>query len=197
MKIPVVSVFSSGYINQLGKAVLQCNPNGEMSMVDVYNYIKGEEAKLATERLRAETDVDKQREMKTLTLCYCTPFGTFSYRNAKGLKKASGLMVVDIDDVESQERLMQLREQLIHDKHFETSLLFISPRGHGLKWFIEIGDMGGKSLRDFFPVVARHVAFHYGIDIDQSGKDVPRPCYLSHDPLCYINEKYLKKNDSL
>lgn len=190
-KLPIVSFFNAGYINEKkGVAVLQCNPCKEVSIIDIYNYVRGDEARKATKALRAETDEKKQKTMKTLSFCYCTPFGTFSYRNAEGLKEPSGMMVVDIDDLKDEEHVKTLREALLQDKRFETELLFISPRGRGLKWFIQVGDMGGRTLKEFFPIVARHIAFCYGIDIDPSGKDTPRPCYLSHDPECYINPKY-------
>jgi len=51
--------------------------------------------------------------------------------------------------------------------------------------------LGGEPLRDCFRRISRHVQFQYGYIIDESGKDIPRPCYLSHDPDCYLNPLYL------
>lgn len=187
----LISLFAQGYRNKEGKPVLQNRPSMEVDIQYLYDYIIGMEAKEATLAIRREEDEDKQRELKMLTLRTCTPFGTFSYRNAKGLKEPSGLMVVDIDHIDDHDELIRLRERLKNDEKYLTALLYISPRGKGLKWFIEVGDMGGLSLREFFTQVARHVAFTYGVNIDSSGKDVPRTCFLSHDPECYINPKYI------
>jgi hypothetical protein len=159
----------------------------------VWQYIRGPQAKRATDALRAESDEERQRTMKALTLKYCTPFGTFSYRNANSLKRPSGMMVADFDHIDDSAGLLRLRDALIQDPRYETDLLFISPRGHGMKWFVHVGDMGGMCLADYFRRVSKYVQFEYGYVLDESGKDIPRPCYLSHDPDCYINPRYLQE----
>jgi VirE N-terminal domain. len=190
---PVFSVFNPGYRNKSGKVVLQCTPYRDATLTEVWQYIRGPQAKRATDALRAEPDEERQRTMKALTLKYCTPFGTFSYRNANSLKRPSGMMVADFDHIDDSAGLLRLRDALIHDSRYETDLLFISPRGHGLKWFIHAGDMGGMCLADYFRRVSKYVQFEYGYVLDESGKDIPRPCYLSHDPDCYINPRYLQE----
>lgn len=194
INIPQISVFNPGYITRkTGQTVMQCRPYKDALLTEIYDYIRGPEAQRQTEALRAETDEEKQRLMKLETLKYCTASGTFSYRNEKGLVKPSGMMVIDIDDVDDEAKLTALREALINDPHYVTELLFTSPRGHGLKWFIRVGDMGGMALKDYFRRVSRYIQFEYGIVIDESGKDVARACYLSHDPDCYINPDYLSE----
>lgn len=192
-KTPTISLFNAGYISRVtGKPVMQNKPYiQEATLASVHEYITGNFAKRETEALRAETDEDKQKAMKMLTLQYCTPFGTFSYRDSKHLIQPSGMMVVDIDDMADHAQLLALRDALKEDRMYETELLFVSPRGNGLKWFIGVGDMGGMQLKDYFRQVARYVQFEYGVLIDESGKDVARACYLSHDPECYINPKYI------
>ncbi|MBQ0021636.1 MAG: virulence protein E [Prevotellaceae bacterium] len=190
--LPQISIFNPGYINSKGRAVMQTRPYQQtVSLTQVYKYIVGDYAKKETIALRQEQNEDKQKELKLLTLRYCTPFGTFSYRDNNHLIQPSGMMVVDIDHIDDHQQLLALRQALIHDRRFETELLFVSPRGSGLKWFINIGDMKGMQLRDFFRLVARHVQFEYGVQIDESGKDPSRACYLCHDLECYINPKYL------
>lgn len=172
---------------------MQCHPYKDALLTEIYDYIRGPEAQRQTAALRAEADEKKQSQMKLETLKYCTPFGTFSYRNEKGLVARSGMMVVDMDDVGDDERLASLREALKSDPRFVTELLFTSPRGHGLKWFIRVGDMDGMALKDYFRRVSRYLQFEYGVIIDESGKDVARACYLGHDPDCYINPGYLSE----
>lgn len=190
--IPTVSVFNAGYINKsTNRSVLQREPYATATVADIWNYIRGPRAKRATEALRAETDEEKQREMKKLSLKYCTPSGVFSCRNEKGLTVPSGMMVIDIDHIDSPDALAALRRQLIGDPHYTTDLLFTSPRGHGLKWFVHVGELGGMKHADCFRRISRYMQFEYGILIDESGKDIPRACFLSHDPDCYINPKYI------
>lgn len=190
--IPLISVFNPGYVNRKnGRTVMQCHPYKEASLTEIYDYIRGPKAQSQTAALRAEPNEKKQSLMKLETLKYCTPFGTFSYRNEKGLLSRSGMMVTDIDDVADPVTLASLREALKGDPRYVTELLFTSPRGHGLKWFIRVGDMDGMALKDYFRRVSRYIQFEYGIVIDESGKDVARACYLSHDPDCYINPEYI------
>lgn len=190
-EMPVVSVFAPGYMHaRTQRVVLQCVPSHTATVADLWSYIRGTEARAATAALRAEPDAGRQRTLKALTLSYCTPFGTFSYRNTQHLLRPSGMMVADFDHIDDQHQLQQLRQALIDDPYYQTDLLFVSPRGHGLKWFVHVGDLGGESLADCFRSISRHVQFQYGYIIDESGKDIPRPCYLSHDPDCYINPRY-------
>lgn len=40
---------------------------------------------------------------------------------------------------------------------------------------------------DYFRVVANYVLDTYGVEVDKSGKDVPRACFLPYDPQAFIN----------
>ena len=193
LTIPLMSVFNAGYISQrTGKPVMQNKPyKVEVPITHIYKYIVGDYAKKETLELRAEKDEDKQKEMKMLTLRYCTPCGTFSYRNSKGLIMPSNILPVDIDDIKDKDTLATLKAKLPDDRRYETALLFTSPRGNGIKWFIDVSRMAEEKPADVFRKVARYVQFEYGVLIDESGKDVARACYLCHDPECYINPKYL------
>jgi|GEM_PF-3218606 len=138
--LPVVSVFPPGRMDRrAGRAVLSCEPSGTATVADLWQYIRGPVARAATAALRAEPDAERQRRLKALTLSYCTPFGTFSYRNTQGLLRPSGMMVADFDHIDDPLRLGQLRQALIDDPYYQTDLLFVSPRGHGLKWFVHVG----------------------------------------------------------
>ena len=57
--------------------------------------------------------------------------GEYSERNRKGLKKHSGLMVLDFDKYPNPKTLNEHLELLKTNKHFV--LLFISPSGNGIK----------------------------------------------------------------
>lgn len=190
-------MFPAGHFSKEGTAVPSNKPNGSVTLLDIHHYIMSERARKVTEELRAEVDPDKQRTMKVLNFAYCTPYGTFSYRNSKGLQSRSGLIVLDFDHIEDPVKLASLKEALKHDRHHPAQLLFTSPRGQGLKDFIFVGNVEPKDLPREFQRIALHMAFEYGYDIDQSGKDVTRSCFLCYDPDCYISPDYLFNNSNL
>ncbi len=64
--------------------------------------------------------------------------GTFSYRNARGLIQRSPYMVLDVDDLDSMQQAVDLRQQLCSDHNVETDLCFVSPKGFGVKWVVTL-----------------------------------------------------------
>jgi len=79
---------------------------------------------------------------------------------------------------------------LLKDEYFETEMLFVSPSGDGLKWIIPI-DITEATHQNFFQAIANYIREVYQLEVDKSGKDVSRACFLPHDPEAYINPKYL------
>jgi hypothetical protein len=60
-----------------------------------------------------------------------------------------------------------------------------------LKWIVQ--KKGDEICHcDYFLAVAKYIRDNYGLEIDQSGKDVSRACFLPYDPDVFINPKYLK-----
>lgn len=188
---PKFSVYDYGYIGKNGKPTPNPRPFNAATLTEMYQYITGGYAKNETEALRNIVSHDEAQQYKALHFRTMSPAGLFRYRNAKSLIKHSGLMVIDIDGIASHKRLMQIREQLLNDKVFQTQLLFISPSGNGLKWIIYVADMEGNSHSSFFNKVRIYLSNVYGIEADKSGSDVCRICYLPHDPSCYINPELL------
>lgn len=195
IKTPQFSVYDYGKLNAQGKATPAVKPFRITSLRGVYKYITGTYAKEATEYLRSLSDHAEQQQFKALNFRTISPAGIFGYRNAKSLVQHSGLMVIDIDGITSHRRLMKVREMLLDDPVFETELLFVSPSGHGLKWIIYVGDMQGKSHKEYFGVVRNYLLDTYDIEADKSGSDVCRICYLPYDPNCYINPEFLGNAD--
>lgn len=169
------------------KPISNTHPSDELTLLDVYNYIVGDKAKEATSKLRNLSDVEAARNFKANNFDYITPSGTFSKRSDKCLKEHSQIINIDFDHVKELEKL---RQQLLADEYFDTQLLFVSPSGDGLKWFIEI-DLSKASHVDYFRAIANYLKQTYNVEVDQSGKDISRACFLPHDPNCYINPKYL------
>ena len=169
------------------KNVLPCK---EVTVPDVYRYLTSDYAATTTAQLRSITNEDTAKEFKGKSFDYCTPAGVFSKRANSALVTPSGLMVIDIDDLKNYDEVESVFHQLLENRRLQTELLFRSPSGHGLKWFIRIVNNEGHDHRFFFLAVQNYLKT-LGIVVDPSGKDVSRSCYLPHDPAAFINKMYL------
>lgn len=178
-KPPVFSFFQ--------KPVSNIIPTKEITLVEVYNLIKGNDFAKCTSTLRKIQDVKEARKHKAFNFDYATFSGVFSKRSDKHLRKHSGLLTIDFDHLSN---VSTLKEQLLKDQYFETELLFTSPSGDGLKWIIPI-ELTKVKHQDYFIAVANYIQHTYSLEVDGSGKDVSRACFLPHDPNVFINPKYL------
>ena len=185
------SGLDKGYINREGNAVLQVRPNKTLTLQEVYEYIVSDDAKEATNQLRQISEHKKAQEFKKLNFRLALFGGVFSKRKANALAQASGAMVIDIDDLESQEEVNHVIDLLIHDPRLKVLLCFRSPSGNGVKCVILIDTTKNLQYKEYFGQVYRQILFEHGIKIDTSGSDICRACYLPHDPECYINPLFL------
>ena len=115
-----------------------------------------------------------------------TPCGVFTRRRSDCLEEASGLVVVDIDHLESTEEAEILRQELFDDPYLCPALAFISPSGLGVKAFIP--HTSGQNATDGIRWAMNYVHCMYdsnhrqpGKGVDTSGKDLVRSCFLCHD----------------
>jgi hypothetical protein len=178
--------------------VTNTNPETEMTIPDVYAAIKSNKYKRQTDELRSILSPLPHgegsgvglsaRKYKAKNFNYVTFSGLFSKRNDSALIQHSGLITLDFDHVSS---LQVLKETLLQDKYFETELMFVSPSGDGLKWIISI-DLKECNHQDWFHAIAVYLKTTYQLEVDKSGKDISRACFLPYDPVIYINPNYLK-----
>ena len=167
-------------------------------------------------------DVDKmvkdcQRDYKGTRMKYVTPSGTFSYCNDASLICHSRLLCMDLDDIcpisevnpvfydflpecynmatKETDAVEALKQRLINDTRFNTVMAFRSPRGNGLKWWLEIDPercdhrVWFKGLRNFL------MSPEYGLtdeQVDKSCSNPSRACFLSHDPLVYLRNDLIE-----
>lgn len=136
---------------------------------------------------------EKYKGLKTERLIATTFSGTFSYRSTKHLDKHSGLVTIDIDGLPKSEIQVLLAEisQLP-----SVALAFISPSGQGIKAIFRVDPIptDANDHKDaYFAVVATLNALveFYKFDIDQSGSDASRLCYLAYDPHAIVNTQPL------
>ena len=155
----------------------------------------------AADKLREMADTatrEQKQAFKALNFEYVTFSGIFSYRNARSLVERSPFLTLDIDDLASMEEARELQQLFIQDKELKTALCFVSPKGRGVKWIVELPDWTlGLAFRDQFETMRRNVGFRYGYDPDKSGSDVCRACYLPWDADCYVNPKYLSLKNNV
>ncbi len=94
-------------------------PSREVTLQEVARLITGDPTlERLTRQLRLPLETgDKERfsELKRQTLPYVTPCGTFSYRKSDRLLAPSGLVVVDVDGLDSTAEAEALRRQLFDD----------------------------------------------------------------------------------
>lgn len=189
------SLFGYGYRNKQGEAVLQTKPEGVADIWSVYKYITSDAAKAAQDRLRAMRDTASKAEcsdFKKLNFRCVTFRGIFSSRRASAVTVLSPFIAVDIDDLSSTEEARGVVRLLSADPYVETALAFVSPRGLGTKWVVEIPQwLQGKNYKEQYLGLCRHVVLQYGYEPDWGCTDVCRACFLGHDDQCFINNKYI------
>lgn len=161
-------------------------PAAEVTLYGIFRAIRGKRFEYKTRELRLIQSHEKARAYKARYFDYVCFSGTFGKRGDKHLLKHSGLLTLDFDRVAD---LPGLKNELLNDNYFETQLMFISPSGNGLKWIVSI-DLNKYSHLDWFNAIAYYVGMKYSLEVDKSGKDVSRACFLCWDPEVYINPKY-------
>lgn len=189
-KVPVI-VMTLPKFSYYRSPVTNTEPYVEISLLEAYKVIKGSRYQSRTSELRGISDPAAASKFKRTRFDYVTFSGVFSKRSEAALVNHSGLLTLDFDHVEN---LAQLKETLLADPYFETELMFISPSGNGLKWVIAI-DLKKGTHQEWFAGVTFYLKKMHGLEVDKSGKDISRACFLPHDPEVYINPNYLLTNN--
>src|SRR5262249_9141174 len=109
--------------------------------------------------------------------------GTFSRRRNEYLRQHSGLLCADIDALDGND-LNEVRAKLQTSPYVVAG--FLSPTGSGLKVIFKVPADAQKHLGSF-RAVERHVLEFIGVQIDESGKDLSRLCFVSDDPEASLN----------
>lgn len=159
------------------------------SLDDVLYEIKNNTHKIITSQLRQHYSSDdglyglKKKRLPVAT--FCASFKE-NLRTKEGLANYNYIMIVDIDNV-GENSINHLFEQLSNDKYLFA--LWISPSGNGIKGLIGIDYKIDFSFNETdiwhytaFSKIAFYFKENYSIELDQSGKDFTRLCFISHDP---------------
>jgi len=143
-------------------------------------------------KIMAENDKEKRQEMKK-QVPYFTPSGKFEQRKNNGIISHSGMIGIDIDEVEKIDAVIQI---LKADPH--TYSVFRSISGKGVCVLVKIEPNkhleAFEALSKYYFELLRH-------PIDPACKDVSRARFVSYDPELFINssakvfKKYLPKKE--
>lgn len=158
-------------------------------MVTVYKDVFSKEphyVKLSTviERIRSGKSlgiVQKVRAgdsgVKTSLPSICFSGEFVGARSDNGLKKHSGLVILDFDKLTDVE-LQKLKESF--KTNLNTVSAFVSPSGNGLKVLIRIAD--GSKHRQHYRALMRDFPM-----LDEKNINESRVCFESYDPDIYVN----------
>ncbi|MGV4413183.1 VapE domain-containing protein [Chryseobacterium sp. T1] len=114
-----------------------------------------------------------------------TPSATFKGgRKLDFLQEYNKLICLDIDKLEKV-KLAEVKSKAIQDEYVYAA--FISPSGNGLKLFIKV-ETDQEEHKETFLLLQRYFEELLAVEIDKSGKDITRLCFVSFDSDLYLNE---------
>lgn len=147
----------------------------------VVERIRGGKSKALVEEIRAQGDKEKRNELKRRLPCILFA-GEFSQRNDSSCVRHSGLMVLDIENVDVPEERKRL------EAHPSTVLVFLSPSGqNGLKAVVRVPDTLDRNTHPMmFEAVRKLKAFK---NADGGQGNISRVCFESYDPHIYYNPR--------
>lgn len=180
-------------ISKFNAPVTYTIPVGVVSLAEVYEEIVSDAYKEITEVLRSLNDPKKEKEFKMEELSWITPSGTFTKRDESALVSHSNIITIDLDNVDDMD---DAKNKLLNDPYFYTLLLFVSPRGKGLKWFVPI-DLEQGEHKMWYNAITNYLREAYGLKVDTTCQNVCHPCFLCHDPECYACKEILNKNNNM
>ena len=191
----LLTLFGKGYWSKKAQRyVPSTKPIKNVDIRWVADYVLSEFAKSQTDELRrmmATATEQQLRDYKLLQFDAVAAAGIFSYGSAAGLLVRSPYVVLDIDDLASIDEARDIQQTLINDQNVVTALCFVSPKGLGVKWWVELPEWcQNMTFAEQYATLSRLIGYEYGIQTDGTCSNVNRLCFLPYDPLCYINSKY-------
>ncbi|MGA2465473.1 MAG: BT4734/BF3469 family protein [Thermodesulfobacteriota bacterium] len=161
----------------------------EMTIQEVIDEIKSEKYFSQIDRLRSfiqkgETDQYNIHKKNLPAVTFC---GTFDGKRKKEhLKEYNQIIVLDIDKVNANE-FERVKTTLEKDNYVFAS--WVSPSQKGIKGLVGLLynlDINNQFIDDYhkgaFIQFQKYFSEKYNIELDVSGSDTTRLCFLSHDP---------------
>jgi hypothetical protein len=159
------------------KSLFNTSPHLVKDVSYFLDRIRDGKSQKVVEQIRIEVEKTKKEELKKQLPIVCFN-GEFTKRVNGGLKKSSGLMVLDFDDVQDP----VLKKQELSKIKCVLSC-WISPKGTGVKALIRIHEVKDDvEFKKVFKQVSKKFE-----GLDASGKDIARSCFESYDADIYVN----------
>ncbi len=161
---------------------------GSRTLAQIVKGIRGDHYKetiLEIRDLVGMGDKEKADQLKKGLVAF-TVSGLFEGgRRLSFLKTYNPFVILDIDKLDPD----VLPDLVLKIQQIEfTKVAFISPSGRGLKIIVEV-DSEMKNHKAAYRQVMKFYQKNLIIEIDKSGSDISRLCFMSHDPEVYFNEK--------
>ena len=137
---------------------------------------------LAARALYAAGEMERYRVLKR-SLPAVTWSGTFGSRLDSSLMRHSQLLIIDVDHLQSDETI-RWADILRKDKHIIS--VWLSPSGAGLKFLVNSAATPAYHKAHYHGYV-NYLRLTYGLEVDTSGSNVGRLCYVSYDPALEVN----------
>lgn len=151
-------------------------------LMEFLNNIKN--GKWQDQVLKVRTIEDKSERAKAKQSCpLVTVSGSFEERKDNKIRKHSGFIAIDLDDIEAN----QTKKLLESDSYVFAA--FTSIGGKGLCVLFKID---GDKHFESFEGIETYLYNTYQIIVDKSGKNISRARFVSYDPYLYLNESALK-----
>lgn len=181
-------------------------PTHEISISRVLGGIRSDAFKniVLDVRKYKPTNIELSKKYKS-TLPAVTFCGIFKgKRNLESCVHYNNVMVIDIDHID--ENLMEVYAQYLKDDPY-IAAYWRSPSGDGYKGLVHLQydeEVEKLELKDRHKVAFRQLLKYllakYGIELDDSGSDIPRLCYMCWNPELHVKdeaETYYVKGEEL
>lgn len=167
----------------------------------ILNQIKSDKHKTQIEDLRNKLESGNKDYYDNFKkqLPAVTFSSTFNLKRTNdNLKKYNHLIVIDIDKLDT-EQLKNTYEHLLNDEYVFS--FWRSPSNKGFKGLVSINYLFDSAILELdilhksaFKKLSEHFAQKYNIDLDKSGSDITRLCFLSYDKDLILKTSFVKFN---
>jgi hypothetical protein len=176
----------------IGDCFCSCFPHaasrnvvGEAHVSSILEAVRGGRWKDKIEEYRANLEINKKMADEFKKTLPCVTFsGTFKgYRKDDNLDQYSRVIVIDLDKIPPR-RFEAIRKE-IHSSEYVLAC-FESPTKGRLKVLL-LSAKDEKLHKQVFFELETYFKLQFGLEVDTSGKNVSRLCFVSYDPDLYFN----------
>ena len=134
---------------------------------------------------KGKTDFYKNYKKNISAITFSGKFGVS--RSIEHLVQYYPLMILDIDNIENEEKLQTIFKKSKENKFVYS--VFRSLTGNGLKIIVKTNNKDFKKHSEFYKNLVNYFESELKIELDKSTCDVPRLCFYSDDPDIYYNKE--------